>query len=82
MNRSASYVNGIRTRSGGTHEAGFRSGVVKAVRGYMETHEISLKGVTITAEDIREGIVAILTVFVTRSAVPGPDQRETEQPRR
>jgi DNA gyrase/topoisomerase IV subunit B len=58
-----SYVNGIRTRSGGTHENGLRSAVVRAVRNYLETHEIPLKGVTITAEDIREGLVGILSVF-------------------
>jgi DNA gyrase/topoisomerase IV subunit B len=58
-----SYVNGIRTHSGGTHEAGFRAGIVKAVRGYLETHNIPLKGVTITAEDIREGIVGVVSVF-------------------
>lgn len=58
-----SYVNGVRTHSGGTHEAGLRSAIVKAVRSYMETHKIPLKGVSITAEDIREGVIAILSVF-------------------
>src|SRR5262249_7966745 len=59
-----SYVNGIRTSAGGTHESGFKSGIAKAIRNYMETHEVKIKGVTITAEDIREGIVGILSVFV------------------
>src|SRR4029077_1844944 len=58
-----SYVNGIRTASGGTHENGFKGGIAKAIRNYMETHEIKIKGLTITAEDIREGIVGILLVF-------------------
>src|SRR5712671_5775907 len=59
-----SHVNGIPTVNGGTHEAGLRSGVVKAVRNYIETHNLTPKGVTLTAEDIREGIVAILSVYV------------------
>jgi DNA gyrase/topoisomerase IV subunit B len=59
-----SYVNGIRTSMGGTHESGFKSGVGRAIRNFMETHEIKAKGVTITAEDIREGIVGILSIFV------------------
>jgi DNA gyrase subunit B/topoisomerase-4 subunit B len=59
-----SYVNGIPTPNGGTHEAGLRSGVVKAVRNYIETHDLTPKGVTLTAEDIREGVVAILSVYV------------------
>src|SRR5439155_5256703 len=58
-----SYVNGIRTSSGGTHENGFKSGIAKAIRNYMETHEVKTKGLTIAAEDIREGIVGILSVF-------------------
>jgi len=44
-----SYVNGIPTAQGGTHEAGLRSGVVKAVRNYIETHDLTPKGVTLTA---------------------------------
>ena len=59
-----SYVNGIRTSSGGTHESGFKAGVVKAIRNFMATHEVKTKGLTITAEDIREGLVGILSVFV------------------
>ena len=59
-----SHVNGIPTANGGTHEAGLRSGVVKAVRNYIETHNLTPKGVTLTAEDIREGLVAILSVYV------------------
>src|SRR5207253_1635355 len=58
-----SYVNGIRTSSGGTHEAGFKGGIAKAIRNFMDTHEVKVKGLTITAEDIREGIVGILSVF-------------------
>jgi DNA gyrase/topoisomerase IV subunit B len=59
-----SYANGIRTLSGGTHENGFRGAMVKAVRNYLETHNVPLKGVTITAEDIREGVVGILSVML------------------
>ncbi len=59
-----SYVNGIRTSAGGTHENGFRTGVAKAIRNYMATHEVKTKGLDITAEDIREGIVTVLSVFV------------------
>ena len=58
-----SYVNGIRTRSGGTHESGFRGGIAKAVRNYIDVHNFKQKGVTITNDDIREGVVGVLSVF-------------------
>ena len=58
-----SYVNGIRTHAGGTHENGLKSGLTKAVRNYMEVHSFKPRGVTITTDDIREGVVAILSVF-------------------
>src|SRR5947207_44772 len=53
-----SYVNGIPTGSGGTHENGLRAGLAKAVRNFIETHNLSPKGVTIIAEDIRGGMTA------------------------
>ena len=51
-----SYVNGIPTGSGGTHENGLRAGLGKAIRNFIDTHNLSPKGVTLTAEDIREGV--------------------------
>ena len=76
-----SYVNGIPTGSGGTHENGLRAGLGKAVRNFIETHNLSPKGVTLTAEDIREGLVGVLSVFIAGAAVPGTDQGSAEQPR-
>ncbi len=73
-------MNGIPTGSGGTHEYGLRAGLGKAVRNYIETHNLSPKGVTLTAEDIREGMVGILSVFMPEPAVPGTDQGPAEQP--
>src|SRR5690606_3186855 len=58
-----SYVNGIRTRAGGTHESGLRSGIARAIKNYMDVHNIKQKGLSITPDDIREGIVSILSVF-------------------
>ncbi|HMP16843.1 MAG TPA: ATP-binding protein, partial [Gemmatales bacterium] len=66
-----SYVNGIRTPSGGTHENGFKSAMVKAIRNYIETHDVKIKGLTITAEDIREGVVGLLSVFVREPKFQG-----------
>jgi DNA gyrase subunit B/topoisomerase-4 subunit B len=75
-----SYVNGIPTGSGGTHEGGFRAGLGKAVRNFIETHNLSPKGVTLTAEDIREGLVAVLSVFVTEPQFQGQTKDRLNNP--
>jgi DNA gyrase subunit B len=66
-----SYVNGVPTSSGGTHDLGLKAGVVKAVRNYMSTHDLQPKGLNLTAEDIREGMVAILSVYVAAPQFQG-----------
>jgi DNA gyrase subunit B len=75
-----SYVNGIRTAAGGTHEAGFKGGIVKAIRNYIETHEIKIKGLSITAEDVREGIVGVLSVFVREPMFQGQTKEKLNNP--
>jgi DNA gyrase subunit B/topoisomerase-4 subunit B len=75
-----SYVNGIPTPLGGTHEAGLRSAVVKAVRNYIETHDIAPKGVTLTAEDIREGMTSILSTYVVEPQFQGQTKGRLNNP--
>src|SRR5690349_1597797 len=47
-----SHVNLIPTRSGGTHEAGFRSGIFDALAAFMATRQLSPKGVKLIADDL------------------------------
>jgi DNA gyrase subunit B len=75
-----SYVNGIRTLAGGTHEAGFKNAIAKAIRNYMETHEVKTKGLTIAAEDIREGMVGVLSVFVREPMFQGQTKEKLNNP--
>ncbi len=75
-----SYVNGIPTGSGGTHENGLRAGIGKAVRNFIETHNLSPKGVTLTAEDIREGLVGILSVFMQEPQFQGQTKDRLNNP--
>jgi DNA gyrase subunit B/topoisomerase-4 subunit B len=75
-----SYVNGIPTRNGGTHENGFKSGLVKAVRNFIETHNLTPKGVSITAEDIREGLVCILSTYVVDPQFQGQTKDRLNNP--
>ncbi|MGC6448170.1 MAG: DNA gyrase/topoisomerase IV subunit B [Rubripirellula sp.] len=75
-----SYVNGIPTGSGGTHENGFRSGLNKAVRNYIDLHKLTPRGVKITHEDIREGLVVILSVFVAEPQFQGQTKDRLNNP--
>ncbi|MYF77033.1 MAG: DNA topoisomerase IV subunit B [Acidobacteria bacterium] len=75
-----SYVNGIPTGSGGSHETGLRDGLAKAVRNYLETHSLIPRGVTIAAEDIREGVLAILSVFLENPQFQGQTKDRLNNP--
>jgi DNA gyrase subunit B/topoisomerase-4 subunit B len=75
-----SYVNGIPTGSGGTHENGLRAGVGKAVRNYIDTHNLTPKGVTLTAEDIREGMIGVLSVFMQDPQFQGQTKDRLNNP--
>jgi DNA topoisomerase IV B subunit len=69
--RVLSFVNGIPTTSGGAHENGLRAGLVKAVRNYLTTHNLVPRGLTIAAEDVREGLVALLAIKIARPQFQG-----------
>lgn len=75
-----SYVNGIRTHAGGTHESGLRSAIGKAVRNYMEVHDIKIKGITIENSDIREGVLGILSVFLSEPMFQGQTKEKLNNP--
>lgn len=75
-----SFVNGIPTRDGGTHEQGFRDGVRSAVRAYMETHDMMPKNLDISADDIREGLVAIVNLFMVDPQFQGQTKEKLNNP--
>ncbi len=75
-----SYVNGIPTGSGGTHENGLRGGLGKAIRNFIDTHNLSPKGVTLTAEDLREGLIGVLSVFLKEPQFQGQTKDRLNNP--
>ena len=75
-----SYANGIPTGSGGTHENGLRAGLGKAIRNFIDTHNLSPKGVTLTAEDIREGMTGVLSIFIAEPQFQGQTKDRLNNP--
>jgi len=75
-----SYANGIPTGSGGTHENGFKQGLSKAIRNHMDTHKLTPKGVKVTADDIREGLVALVSVYVEEPQFQGQTKDRLNNP--
>jgi len=75
-----SFVNGIPTGSGGTHDNGLRAGLGKAIRNYIETHNLSPKGVTLTADDLREGLTGVLSLFIEDPQFQGQTKDRLNNP--
>ncbi|HMS15787.1 MAG TPA: toprim domain-containing protein, partial [Planctomycetota bacterium] len=78
--RVKSYVNGIPTAGGGTHENGLRAGINRAVRSYIETHKLLPKGLNLLAEDLREGMVGLLSVFIPDPQFQGQTKDKLNNP--
>ncbi len=76
----ASFVNSIPTGDGGTHENGLKSGMVKAVRNYLEIHNLIPRGLAITADDVREGVVGILSCFMPEPQFQGQTKDRLNNP--
>jgi len=74
------FVNGIPTPFGGTHEAGLKAAIVKAVRNYINVQDLTPKGLTITAEDTREGVVVILSLYLKQPQFQGQTKEKLGNP--
>lgn len=67
-----SFVNNIRTPDGGTHEAGFRIALTRVITNYIEANANSReKDSKIVGDDIREGLIAVISVKVPEPQFEG-----------
>lgn len=58
----SSFANTINTIEGGTHEIGFRAAVSRTISDYARRNNLLKSSETLTGEDIREGMTAVLSV--------------------
>ena len=75
-----SYVNGIPTIDGGTHVQGLRDAMNKSLRAFIDTHQLQPRGVSLTAEDIREGTHCLLSVRVREPQFQGQTKGRLNNP--
>ena len=61
-----SFVNNINTHEGGTHLTGFKSGLTRVINQYLSRSNVNKKDKesTLTGDDVREGLTAVLSVKV------------------
>lgn len=67
------FANNIRTKEGGTHLAGFRTGLTRAINNYFKSnpdfakkHKNNLSG-----DDVREGLTAVISVKLAQPQFEG-----------
>ncbi len=75
-----SFVNGIPTHDGGTHEGGLRDAIGKSVRDYIDLHELCPRGVSINNDDVREGLTAAVNLFIHEPQFQGQTKDKLNNP--
>jgi len=75
-----SYVNGIPTTQGGLHEQGLRQAIVKAVRSFIDAAGLGPKNLNLAAEDIREGVVGVLSIYLHEPQFQGQTKERLGNP--
>jgi DNA gyrase subunit B len=76
-----SYVNNINTREGGTHLAGFRSGLTRTLKRYAEeSGMLSKLKFDIAGDDFREGLTAVISVKVMEPQFEGQTKTKLGNP--
>ncbi len=65
-----SYVNNIHTHEGGTHVSGFRTALTRSLNNYGKKNNM-FKDMTVTGEDFREGLSAIISMRVSEPQFEG-----------
>lgn len=67
------FVNNINTREGGTHLSGFRSALTRTINAYASKNNLlkDLKDTSISGDDIREGITAVVSVKIAQPQFEG-----------
>ena len=65
------FVNTINTVEGGTHVSGFKSALTRVINDYARKNNYLKEGNTLTGDDVREGLTAIISVKISNPQFEG-----------
>ena len=66
-----SFANNIHTPEGGMHETGFKSALTRVLNAYGKKVNILKEGESVSGEDCREGLTAVISVKLTNPQFEG-----------
>ena len=66
------FVNNVNTKDGGTHLSGYRSALTRTINSYaVQNGYLKNLGVSLSGDDVREGLVAVLSVKIPEPQFEG-----------
>lgn len=76
------FVNNINTREGGTHLAGFRSGLTRVMNEQLKKSKLVKKfDDSLTGDDLKEGLTAVISVKIPDPQFEGQTKMKLGNPR-